>query len=70
MNKHSGLLIGGRKIRQFCGVGTDTLYLWMEKYGFPVTRFPTERGAGYWVTSPSLVEEWLRHKVQTPGGKI
>lgn len=64
-NRPRGLLVGTRQIREFCGIGIDTFYRWVDLYGFPVTKFPTEEGTGgLWVTSPVLVEEWLRNHLK------
>ena len=65
-NRVRGLLVGTRQIREYCGIGVDTLYRWMKFHNFPVTKFPTEEGTGgLWVTSPLLIEEWLKGHMKT-----
>jgi len=69
--KPRGLLVGTRRIREYCGIGVSTFYRWVDLYQFPVVRFPNENGTGgLWVSSPSLIEQWLKGHMEQERSEV
>ncbi len=64
MPKSHEVLTGVREIKNHLRVGVDTLKMLVEEEEFPIYRLPRRNGGALWISSKTLVEEWLRTRIQ------
>ena len=53
--REPGVLIGTRRICQYCQIGPNTFYRWQRNHTFPATLTPD----GRWMTSKSIIDNWI-----------
>jgi predicted DNA-binding transcriptional regulator AlpA len=65
MRKGVDILIGIRELKGYLRIGQTTLHRLVTEEDFPVYRVAQGNGGRMlWISSKSLVSEWLRTKIQ------
>ena len=64
MRKGVDLLVGIREMKSHLRVGVETLKRLVEKEGLPVYKLAQGNGRLLWISSATLIHQWLAEKIR------
>ncbi len=64
MKKGVDLIVGVRELKSYLHVGTKTLERLVTEENLPVHKIQQGNGQKLWISSQSLIQQWLAEKVK------